>query len=99
MPFKPKTHLCYCNSYKMLTKQRVETPEGVRYELVDRLSKEQLETPPVDVYSLESQVASGQPLKRVNTAVLDADIPSETAINAIAAAVQQIKDYKPENKE
>ena len=100
MGFKPKVKLNYCTSCRIVSRQRIETEEGVRFEDVNKLDSKYIDTPEYSNFSLEAQVASGQPLKRVNTCTMDCDIPSERAINelsnAVEAAKQAVADAKKE---
>lgn len=91
MGFKPKIKLNYCTSCRVVSRQRLETEEGIRYEEVNKLDSKFIDTPEYTNFSLEAQVAAGQPLKRVNTSVMDCDIPSERAINELSNAVEAAK--------
>lgn len=62
-------HICSVNK---ITEEVAE--DGLpcqRYERVNLLTHKELETPRYTVFSLEAQVASNQPIKRINTVTLD----------------------------
>lgn len=63
------------------------------YEPVNKLTHEALETPPASVFSLEAQIASNQPIRRINTLTME---PDELSCNQIAQLDSMNEDFKQE---
>lgn len=66
----------YAVPHKVVVRKIVEEVDEAgfpcqRYENVNLLTSQQLESVPYTRYSLESQVASNQPIKRINTVNLE----------------------------
>ena len=82
---KVKNICKYSVPHYVVTKRIVETlaSDGLpcqSYEEVIMLTNDSLNTPPASVFSLESQIASGQSIKRVSTYTLE---PNELSMNQI----------------
>lgn len=80
-----KNMIKYSVPHYVVTKRIVETlaSDGLpcqSYEEVNLLTNDSLNTPPSSVFSLESQIASGQQIKRVSTFTLE---PTELSMNQL----------------
>ena len=60
-------------------------------EPVNKLTHDALETPPYRVFSLESQVAANQPIRRVSTLTLEPDELSQNQMEQIEAIYDDFK--------
>lgn len=83
------------------TKRIVETlaDDGLparSYEIVNLLTNDSLNTPPSSVFSLESQIASGQSIKRVSTYTLE---PQELSMNQLKQLDVMNERYKFEQSQ
>lgn len=80
-----KNMIKYSVPHVVVTRRVIETlaSDGLpcqSYEDVNMLTNDSLNTPPASVFSLESQIASGQKIKRVSCLTLE---PSELSMSQI----------------
>lgn len=66
------------------------------FEPVNKLTHDALETPPYRVFSLESQVAANQPIRRVSTCTLEPDELSQNQMNQVEAMYENYKAKEAE---
>lgn len=94
MGFNKKNAYSYAIVYSVPIRNKVEELND-QEEIVERtvyvegLNPQVLNTPPASNFDLESQVAAGQPLKRIDPAVLTPQIPSDNAIRDLAYTIQE----------
>lgn len=87
------TH-CYSIPHKCSLNKIIEevADDGLpcqRYERVNLLTHKELETPRYTVFSLEAQVASNQPIKRINTVTMDMQELSMNQISQLDNLAQE----------
>lgn len=81
-------HTCVCR--KVIEEIADDGLPCQYYDDVNLLTHKELETPPYTHYSLESQVAANQPIKRVSTLTME---PSELSQNQLQQLEKISNDY------
>lgn len=90
---KIKNSHCYSIPHKCSINKIIEelAEDGLpcqRYECVNLLTHKELETPRFTCFSLEAQVASNQPIKRVSTVTMDMQELSMNQLSQLDNLVQ-----------
>lgn len=96
----------YACPHKVVVKKMVEEVDEIglpvqRYEDVNLLTSKQINTMPFDNYSLEAQLATNQPIKRVSTLTMDMQELSTNQLQQLEnmaedARQQQVQNTKTE---
>lgn len=102
MGFKPKQKVRYAAKYSIPIKNYTEELDEygltIRREcIVEGLNPKVVGTPPVENFSLDTLVKSGQPLRRIPTDVMTPNEFSEFDLERIAESIPDPNPY-PETK-
>lgn len=89
MPLKCKCKHVYAVPHQVVSKKLVEEVDAdnypvERYEDVNLLTHQEIETPHYRNYLLDAQLAANQPIKRVNTLTLEPTEISQSQLNQLA---------------
>lgn len=86
----------YAVPHVVVTKKIIEESDKdgypvQRYENVNMLSHRAVDTPDVSNFSLETQLASNQPIKRISTISLE---PDEISVNQLSQLAERFEEAK-----
>lgn len=93
----------YAVPHKVVAKKIVEESDSdgypvQRYENVDLLSHKAVETPEVSNYSLEAQLATNQPIKRISTISLEPDEISVNQLNQLSEQFEKVRELQTKDE-
>lgn len=92
-----KNRHVYAVPHKVVCKKIVEEADAdgypvQRYENVNMLSHKAVETPDVSNFSLETQLAANQPIKRISTISLEPDEISVSQLSQLAERFEEARE-------
>lgn len=92
----------YAVPHKVVCKKIVEEADAdgypvQRYENVNLLSHKVVETPDVKNFSLETQLAANQPIKRISTISLEPDEISVNQLSQLSDQFEKVRESQTKN--
>lgn len=92
-----KNRHCYAVPHKVVVKKIVEEADKdgypvQRYEEQSMLTHKLVESVPYTKFSLETQLASNQPIKRISTLALEPDEISQNQLNQLAERFDEARE-------